>query len=60
MLNGLPGDPVMLLSVVNTKLRDFYPSLDTKCEEMGLNQKELTDKLEMIDYEYDAQKNQFV
>ena len=60
MLNGLPGDPVMLLSVVNTKLRDFYPSLDTMCEEMGLNQKELTDKLEMIDYEYDAQKNQFV
>ena len=60
MLNGLPGDPVMLLSVVNTKLRDFYPSLDTMCEEMELNQKELTDKLEMIDYEYDAQKNQFV
>nr|WP_296958864.1 DUF4250 domain-containing protein [uncultured Mediterraneibacter sp.] len=60
MLNGLPGDPVMLLSVVNTKLRDFYPSLDTMCEEMELNQKELTDKLEMIDYEYDEQKNQFV
>ena len=60
MLNGLPGDPVMLLSVVNTKLRDFYPSLDAMCEEMGLDQKELTDKLELIDYEYDAQKNQFV
>lgn len=60
MLNGLPGDPVMLLSVVNTKLRDFYPSLDVMCEEMGLDKKELTDKLEMIDYEYDAQKNQFV
>ena len=60
MLNGLPGDPVMLLSVVNTKLRDFYPSLDAMCEEMGLDQKELTDKLEMIDYEYDVQKNQFV
>ena len=60
MLNGLPGDPVMLLSVVNTKLRDFYPSLEAMCEEMGLNQKELTDKLELIDYEYDAQKNQFV
>lgn len=60
MLNGLPGDPVMLLSVVNTKLRDFYPSLDVMCEEMGLDQKELAGKLEMIDYEYDAQKNQFV
>lgn len=60
MLNGLPGDPVMLLSVVNTKLRDFYPSLEAMCEEMELDQKELTDKLELIDYEYDAQKNQFV
>ena len=27
MLNGLPSDPMILLSVVNTKLRDFYPSL---------------------------------
>ena len=24
MLAGLPGDPVILLGVVNTKLRDFY------------------------------------
>ena len=24
----LPKDPVILLSVINTKLRDFYPTLD--------------------------------
>lgn len=28
--NTIPNDPMILLSFVNTKLRDFYPSLD-KC-----------------------------
>ena len=30
----LPKDPMILLSVVNTKLRDFYADLDTLCQEM--------------------------
>ena len=45
MYTGLPGDPVILLSVVNTKLRDFYPSLEALCEDMQADQKEITDKL---------------
>lgn len=60
MLNGLPGDPVILLGVVNTKLRDFYGSLDAMCDDMAIEKKELVDKLGMIDYQYDAGKNQFV
>ncbi len=60
MYTGLPGDPVILLSVVNTKLRDFYPSLEALCEDMQADQKEITDKLKMIDYEYDKDRNQFV
>lgn len=60
MLQNLPQDPVILLSVVNTKLRDFYPSLDQLCKEMEVNKKELTDKLDLIDYAYDASCNQFV
>ena len=59
-LQNLPQDPVILLSVVNTKLRDFYPSLDQLCKEMEVNKKELTDKLDLIDYAYDASCNQFV
>ena len=31
---ALPSDPIMLLSVVNLKLRDFYPSLDALCDDM--------------------------
>ena len=52
--------PKILLSVVNTKLRDFYADLDTLCQEMQIEKKELTEKLASIDYEYDAELNQFV
>ena len=57
---GLPRDPVMLLSVVNTKLRDYYSTLDVLCEDMQVDKQELIGKLEMIDYTYDAGSNQFV
>ncbi|HJA20346.1 MAG TPA: DUF4250 domain-containing protein [Candidatus Mediterraneibacter ornithocaccae] len=60
MLAGLPGDPVILLSVINTKLRDYYPSLDALCDDMQIDVQELSDKLDMIDYTYDAGRNQFV
>lgn len=60
MLTGLPGDPVILLSVINTKLRDYYPTLDALCEDMQIDRKELADKLDLIDYAYDAERNQFV
>ena len=56
----LPKDPMILLGVVNTKLRDFYADLDTLCQEMQIDKKELTEKLASIDYEYDAGLNQFV
>ena len=60
MQNRLPGDPVMLLGVVNTKLRDFYSSLDALCDDMQIDREELTKKLGLIDYTYDPVKNQFV
>ena len=50
----------MLLSYVNTQLRDFYKSLDDFCEDRDLVRKELEDKLDMIDYAYDPAVNQFV
>ena len=60
MSAGLPRDPVMLLSVVNTKLRDYYSTLDVLCEDMQVDKQELIGKLEMIDYTYDAGSNQIV
>lgn len=60
MFDKLPKDPMLMLSVVNTKLRDHYKDLDALCEDMQLDKAYLTAKLEMIDYEYDEDRNQFV
>ena len=60
MLNGLPSDPMILSSVVNTKMRAFYPSLQALCDDMEISEAELKEKLAQIDYEYDGLKNQFV
>ena len=56
----IPKDPVMLLSFVNLKLRDFYSSLDVLCDDLDVDKKEIVDKLGAIDYHYDAERNQFV
>lgn len=60
MLNGLPGNPVMLLSVVNTKLRDQYHDLNVLCDDMNVAKEEIESKLNAIDYFYDSNRNQFV
>ncbi len=56
----IPKDPVMLLSFVNLKLRDFYSSLDALCDDLDVDKKDIVDKLSAIDYHYDEQRNQFV
>lgn len=56
----IPKDPVMLLSFINLKLRDFYPSLDAFCEDTGEDKKTIEEKLAAIDYHYDEGQNQFV
>ena len=56
----IPSDPAMLLSFINLKLRDFYPSLEALCDDLGCDKDEICRKLRMIDYEYDMQENRFV
>ena len=41
----IPKDPMILLSFVNLKLRDFYSSLDDMCQAMNLDKSELEKKL---------------
>lgn len=60
MEKNLPNDPVMLLSIVNTRLRDFYPTLDAFCMAHEVSKEELLDKLDAIDYRYDIETNQFI
>ena len=59
-MNALPKDPMLLLSVINTQLRDYYTDLDALCEDKQINKLELIEKLKGIDYEYDSTTNQFV
>lgn len=55
----IPKDPVMLLSYINTQLRDFYDSYEDLCKSFDLNPNEVKQKLSMIGYEYDESLNQF-
>lgn len=59
-MNQIPKDPVMLLSYLNTQLRDFYPSLEECCRCLSLDQETITRHLARIDYRYDPERNQFV
>ncbi len=56
----LPKDPAMLVSVLNTKLRDFYPSLDALCDDLEADKSELISRCGIIGYEYNAERNQFI
>ena len=50
----------MLLSFINLKLRDFYGSLESCCEDLDIGRSELEEKLAGIGYHYDAETNRFV
>ena len=56
----IPTDPVMLLSFINLKLRDYYSNLESLCEDLDLDKTELEEKLHGIDYHYNEERNQFV
>ncbi len=55
----IPKDPVMLLSFINTQLRDHYPSLAELCASLGIDEASIVEKLGAIDYTYNENKNQF-
>ena len=56
----MPKDPVMLLSYINLKLRDYYSSIDDLCAGEDINKEELKKTLASIDYNYDSERNQFI
>lgn len=56
----LPKDPLLLMSVVNTKLRDYYADLDALCDDLNEDRAALEEKLAAIGYFYDDQRNQFI
>ena len=56
---NIPKDPMILLSFVNTKLRDEYSTLEEFCKEHDLDVETLKKKLEDIGFEYNAELKQF-
>lgn len=55
----IPQNPVMLLSFVNTKLRDEFDTLEAFCDAFDVNQEDIINKLASIDYHYNKELNQF-
>ena len=55
----LPKDPIILLSYVNTQLRDNYPDLDALCEGLDIARDELEKTLEAAGFQYDPAQKRF-
>ncbi len=55
----IPNDPVMLLSYINTQLRDHYPALKELCASLAVEETLITEKLNAINYFYNSDTNQF-
>lgn len=60
IMSSIPKDPFMLLSYINTQLRDFYPDVEELCMALSLDRRVLDETLKKIDYEYDGNRNQYV
>lgn len=56
----IPKDPVMLLSYINTQLRDHYSDVEELCGALTISREELDETLGRIDYVYSREKNQYV
>lgn len=57
---NLPNDPAMLLSFVNTQLRDNYADLAELAGAYMTDADTLEKKLASINYKYDRKQNQFI
>lgn len=56
----IPQDPIILLSYINTNLRDYYKTLTDLCKSLDIDEDDLISKLKKINYEYDPERNQFI
>lgn len=56
----ITNDPIILMSYLNTQLRDHYSSLEDLCKSMDLDASEIAEKLKDVGYVYHQERNQFV
>lgn len=55
----LPNDPIMLMSVLNTYLRDTYENADEMYSALGLDKATTEAKLAAVGYKYNTKTNQY-
>lgn len=60
LILDIPHDPIILVSYVNTKLRDQFATLEEFCQTYEVDEEEIRETLSSIDYQYDEITNQFV
>lgn len=58
-MKNIPKDPFMLVSYINTQMRDYYGTLDELCLAMGMDKKEICDRLSEAGFEYDEKIGRF-
>ena len=56
---NIPKDPIMLMSYINTQLRDNYSSLAEFTKSNDLDEEEIITKLGNVGYKYDPEENRF-
>lgn len=59
IIMSIPNDPAILLSYINTKLRDDFPDLGDLCSSLCISREYIEKRLAAIGYTYDPQKNCF-
>ena len=58
-MENIPSDPMMLLSFLNMKLRDFYSNLEELCNALDLDKDEIVKKMAEAGFEYNESQNKF-
>ncbi len=56
---NIPNNPAILLSYINTKLRDEFSSLDELCKSLCISKSDIEKKLASIGYVYSEETNSF-
>jgi len=59
-MNNLPTSPIVLLSYINTKLRDQYSSLESLLDDLNITKDEVDNILNGIGYFYDQNLNKYL
>ena len=58
-MNNISKDPIMLMSWLNLKLRDFYPDLDSLCDDLELDRQDIEERMKAAGFEYSEEHRKF-